>query len=178
VRNKISPFSSRSTLSLRSIAKRSALNPKRSSIPGGSAATVHLQSIGTTRGLERCGAAVARSDVPLDRLREDLVSPVTEHIRNDRRGKNIQWPLPHPQQTAVGSDARAFFPSGGLRRNWYQGPSVNGMSCVYICTTFSFNCVRFSNHLPRNSWVYWRLCGSGNGIRIASHGTEKVWHPV
>ena len=38
----------------------------------GSAATVHLQSLGRIRGSERCGAAVARSGLPVDRLREDL----------------------------------------------------------------------------------------------------------
>jgi hypothetical protein len=35
-------------------------------------ATVHLQSLGGIRGSERCRAAIARSDLPLDRLREDL----------------------------------------------------------------------------------------------------------
>src|ERR1039458_9217267 len=40
----------------------------------GSAATVHLQSLGRIRRSERCGAAVARCDVPVDRLREVLGS--------------------------------------------------------------------------------------------------------
>ena len=39
-----------------------------------SAATVHLESLGGIRRSERCGAAVARSDLPLDRFREDLGS--------------------------------------------------------------------------------------------------------
>ena len=43
----------------------------------GSAQTVHLQSLGTVRGSERYGAAVARSDVPLHRPGEDLGSWVS-----------------------------------------------------------------------------------------------------
>jgi hypothetical protein len=34
--------------------------------------SVHLQSLGRIRRCERCGAAAARSDLPVDRLREDL----------------------------------------------------------------------------------------------------------
>ena len=48
-----------------------------------SAATVHLQSLGGIRRSERCGAAVARSDLPLDRLREDLGSCETEVLTQD-----------------------------------------------------------------------------------------------
>jgi hypothetical protein len=38
----------------------------------GSAATIHLQSLSRIRRSERCGVAVTRSDVPVDRLEENL----------------------------------------------------------------------------------------------------------
>jgi hypothetical protein len=99
VRNKISPFSSRlrkliskvlaspptvvcfwcaSWMSVwieRALRREHPGRPARQDqavAAPGSAATVHLQSLGRIRGPERCGAAFARSDVPLDRLGEDL----------------------------------------------------------------------------------------------------------
>src|ERR1019366_251900 len=96
-----------------------------------SAATIHLQSLSRIRGSERCRTAVARSDVSLDRLGEDLGSwgsvAFAPALVRDRGAEPSREPgRSEPNQSRADFESRGhgFTPAGGAGYGQYGNPGL------------------------------------------------------